>query len=173
MRNGDRVATGQGGFTYLGILFLIAVMGGLLASAGQIWALQAQRDRERELLWVGGQYAQALRSYYRSSPSLAQYPRALEDLLKDDRFPSPQRHLRRLYQDPVTRTHEWGVVRSADGRIAGVYSLSEQRPLKQHGFSAPWTDFAGMARYSDWRFAAEQAFFDATSDVGGAHVTQP
>lgn len=173
MRNGKRSASGQGGFTYLGLLFLVAVMGGLLASAGQIWAVQAQRDRERELLWVGGQYAQALRSYYRSSPGLAQYPRALEDLLKDDRFPSTQRHLRRLYRDPVTGTHEWGLVRSADGRIAGVFSLSGQRPLKQHGFPAPWTDFAGMERYSDWRFAAEQAFFDARNDAGGAHVPQP
>ena len=35
----------------------------------------------------GGQYAQALRSYYRSSPGVAQYPQQLDELL-DNRFPS-------------------------------------------------------------------------------------
>jgi hypothetical protein len=39
---------------------------------------------------VGGhQYAQALRSYYRSSPGLAQYPKELADLLQDSGFPTP------------------------------------------------------------------------------------
>ena len=61
----------EGGFTYLGVLFLIVVMGMALASAGELWSTSARRDRERQLLWVGTQYAQALRSYYRSSPGVA------------------------------------------------------------------------------------------------------
>ena len=40
----------------------------------------------RLLQGIGTQYAQALRSYYRSSPGVAQYPKALEDLLQDERF---------------------------------------------------------------------------------------
>lgn len=168
MGNGNATRRRQSGFTYLGVLFLVALMGGVLASAGQLWAVQAQRERERELLWVGSQYAQALRSYYRSSPGVAQYPAALEDMLEDNRFPSPQRHLRRLYRDPVTGHSDWGMVRSADGRIAGVYSLSQRRPLKQHGFPTQWIDFAGTQQYSEWRFVAEQAFSD-TRSAGGAH----
>lgn len=58
----------NGGFTYLGVLLLIAVSSVALAATGTIWASAAQRDRERQLLWVGSQYAQALRSYYRASP---------------------------------------------------------------------------------------------------------
>ena len=69
----------SGGFTYLGVLLLIAVSSVALAATGTIWASAAQRDRERQLLWVGGQYAQALRSYYRASPGLAQYPQDLAD----------------------------------------------------------------------------------------------
>jgi type II secretory pathway pseudopilin PulG len=61
------------------VLLLIAVSSMALAATGTLWA--AQRDRERQLLWVGSQYAQALRSYYRASPGLAQY------LLQDNRFP--------------------------------------------------------------------------------------
>ncbi|MCY1481487.1 hypothetical protein D9M68_150150 [compost metagenome] len=178
MRTGSAGLRKQGGFTYLGVLFLVALMGGLLASAGQLWATQALRERERELLWVGGQYAQALRSYYRSSPGVAQYPAALEDLLEDNRFPSPQRHLRRLYRDPLTGNGEWGLVRSVDGRIAGVYSLSRERPLKQDRFPAPWSDFAGMNQYTDWQFVAEQAFLDTGASgpaaAGGqAHAPSP
>ena len=81
--------SGEGGFTYLGVLFLIMVMGMGLASAGQLWSTAARRNSERQLLWVGTQYAQALRSYYRASPGLAQYPKALEDLLRTSVFPTP------------------------------------------------------------------------------------
>lgn len=51
---------GQRGFTYLGVLLLVALMGGALAAAGQLWSPASQRDRERDLLWIGNQYALAL-----------------------------------------------------------------------------------------------------------------
>lgn len=163
---------GQAGFTYLGVLFLVALMGGSLAAVGQLWSVQTQRDKERQLLWVGGQYAQALRSYYRSSPGVAQYPQQLDELLEDNRFPSPRRHLRRLYPDPVTASDDWGLVRSVDGRIVGVHSRSPQQPRKQQGFEPPWTDFAGLQSYADWRFVAEQPFAGADG-AGGQHVPMP
>ena len=150
--------TAQAGFTYLGVLLLIATSGMALGAAGQLWSTQALRDRERELLWVGGQYAQALRSYYRASPGLAQYPHSLEELLEDSRFPNLKRHIRRLYPDPVTGTDDWGLVRSIDGRITGVYSRSQGVPLKQSGFAAQWAGFEGLGHYADWQFVAEQAF---------------
>ena len=83
MPNGKACA----GFTYLGVLLLIAVSSVALAATGTVWSSVAQRDHERQLLWVGSQYAQALRSYYRASPGLAQYPQELADLLQDNRFP--------------------------------------------------------------------------------------
>ncbi|MDD0974759.1 type II secretion system protein [Pseudomonas fontis] len=157
MQSGKRA---EAGFTYLGVLLLIALMGIALAATGELWSTVAQRERERELLWVGTQYAQALRSYYRTSPGLAQYPQTLDDLLKDPRFPGTKRHLRQLYQDPITRSDDWGLLRSVDGRITGVYSRSQQLPLKQSGFAAQWADFAGLTHYADWQFAAESAFVD-------------
>jgi type II secretory pathway pseudopilin PulG len=150
--------TGEQGFTYLGVLFLIMLMGMGLAGAGQLWSTASQRARERDLLWVGSQYAQALRSYYRASNGVAQYPISLEELLEDNRYPQVVRHLRRLYPDPVTGSTDWGLVRSFDGRIAGVYSQSRQRPLKQAHFPAEWGEFEGVGSYADWRFVAEKAF---------------
>ncbi|HDS1735312.1 MULTISPECIES: type II secretion system GspH family protein [Pseudomonas] len=146
------------GFTYLGVLWLIAVSSMALAASANLWSTSALRERERQLLWVGGQYAQALRSYYRASPGLAQYPQALEELLEDNRFPSPRRHIRRLYPDPIAIDQTWGLLRSIDGRITGVYSRADDAPLKRSGFDAQWAAFEGLERYSDWQFVAEQAF---------------
>ncbi|WP_085586867.1 MULTISPECIES: type II secretion system protein [unclassified Pseudomonas] len=160
IRSGERA--GQGGFTYLGVLFLIVLMGMGLASAGELWSTVSRRDREQQLLWVGSQYAQALRSYYRSSPGLAQYPKELADLLQDERFPEPRHHLRRLYPDPVGGG-EWALQRGFDGRITGINSPSTETPLKQADFPAQWSDFEGMTRYSDWQFVAEKAFLDGTN----------
>ena len=158
--------SGQDGFTYLGVLFLIMVMGMGLASAGELWATAARRDREHQLLWVGTQYAQALRSYYRSSPGLAQYPKELADLLEDQRFPEAKHHLRQLYPDPIGQG-EWVLQRGFDGRITGLNSPSTELPLKQADFPTQWSDFDGMQRYSDWQFVAEKAFLDGTGTSSG------
>lgn len=149
------------GFTYLGVLLLIAVSSMALAATGTLWSTSALRDRERQLLWVGGQYAQALRSYYRASPGLAQYPQELADLLEDNRFPAPQRHIRRLYPDPIEMGEDWGLVRSIDGRITGIFSRSDATPRKTSGFDAQWSAFEGLEHYSDWQFVAEQAFAES------------
>ncbi len=169
MPSGNRA---EAGFTYLGVLFLIALSSMALAATGTVWSTTAQRDRERQLLWVGGQYAQALRSFYRSSPGLAQYPRDLAELLEDNRFPNPRPHIRRLYLDPITGSDDWGLLREIDGRITGVYSRSQQAPLKQSGFQAQWSGFEGLQHYSDWQFVAEQAFVEQAG-AGRAHGGPP
>jgi hypothetical protein len=89
---------------------------------------------------------------------LAQYPQELADLLQDNRFPQAKRHIRRLYPDPISNSDEWGLLRSIDGRITGVYSRSDATPFKRSGFSAEWSGFEGLEHYSDWQFVAEQAF---------------
>ena len=143
---------GQRGFTYLTALFLLAIMAGGLALAGEVWHTSAMREREAELLHVGNEYRKAVERYYLSGPQ-RQYPRELADLLKDPRQPGTVRYLRRLYPDPVTGKDEWGVVKAADGGIAGVYSLSEAAPLKVAGFAVRDASFEGKAKYSDWQFA--------------------
>lgn len=150
----------QRGFTYFGALFLVLLMGAALAGIGQTWSAASVRAKERELLWVGTQYAQALRSYYGATPGLGQYPASLDELLDDRRFPGGMRHLRRLYPDPITKSTDWGLVHTVDHRIAGVYSRSEQAPRKTDRFPPEWTDFSGKQRYSEWRFVALRVFQD-------------
>ena len=142
----------EDGFTYLGAMFLVTLLGLALAGTGQAWSVASQREREAELIWAGNQFSRALQSYYQQSPGVAQYPERLEDLLEDKRFPTPRRHLRKLYPDPIRRSTEWGLIRTPDGRIIGVHSLSEDRPWKSANFPDRWSDFAGKQKYSEWHF---------------------
>lgn len=140
------------GFTYLTVLFIVAILLGGLAMVGEMWETVAKRDKESELLFVGNEYRKAIARYYESTPGVAKgYPRTLEDLLKDSRMPSTQRYLRRLYRDPFGST-EWGIVKAPDGGIAGVYSLSEEKPLKTGNFKLRDAGFEGAQRYADWKF---------------------
>ena len=52
------------GFTYLWILFLVALMGIGLTVAAEITATAAQRDKEKALLAIGRQFRTAISSYY-------------------------------------------------------------------------------------------------------------
>lgn len=142
------------GFTYLWILFLVALMGIGLTVAAEITATAAQRDKEKALLAIGRQFRTAIGSYYEAQApgGVRQYPASLEDLLHDRRFPGVRRHLRKLFVDPLTGKAEWGELRIA-GRIVGLYSLSERVPMKQGGFEADDTSFHGKQKYSDWVFS--------------------
>lgn len=145
---------GQRGFGYLLVLFALAAMGLLLASAGQVWHTTAQREKEAELLFIGNQFRQAIGSYYMLTPDAAkQYPVKLEDLLEDNRFPVPRRHLRQLYRDPITGSAQWGLVKAGD-HIIGVHSLSTGIPLKTE-FQRRDAAFAGASRYDQWVFSPD------------------
>lgn len=140
------------------VLMAVALVATGLAVVGPVWSQASQREREQELLRIGGLYADAIRSYYLASPgSVKQYPASLEELIEDRRFVGTYRHLRRLYTDPLDPKRPWGLVRRADGGIRGVYSQSEEAPIAQAPQSAGWgqrVHLAAAARYADWKFIA-------------------
>lgn len=141
------------GFTYLGVLFVVALMGTLLALAGESWHTASKREKERELLYIGKQFRDAIGLYYNRTPgNLKKFPRSLEDLLKDPRQLTTQRYLRKVYVDPMMGTTEWGIIKSADGGIAGVFSQSEAAPMKIAQFGDEYAGFENAEKYSDWKF---------------------
>lgn len=143
---------GERGAALLLAMFLVAIMGVLLAVAGRVWHTDMQREREAQLLFAGAEYARALGRYAAATPpGMPSSPERLEQLLLDQRQPVPTRHLRRLYRDPITDSPDWGLVKSGD-RIAGVYSLGAGVPLKQAGFPGATAEFAGAGSYAEWRF---------------------
>ncbi|HVW65477.1 MAG TPA: type II secretion system protein [Nitrosospira sp.] len=141
------------GYTYIWILFSVALAGIVLATAGQVWQTEAWREKEVELMFVGEQFRQAIESYYESSPGTPKrYPDTLERLLADDRFPTVRRHLRKIFFDPMTGKSEWALIQKPGVGIIGVHSLSSQKPFKRANFPARYEAFADAVNYQDWEF---------------------
>ncbi len=143
----------EGGFTYFGVLAIVIIMGGVLATAAEVWHFSMKREKEQELLFVGNQFRQAIKMYYEHTPPLAQrYPARLEDLLADPRYPSVQRYLRKIYPDPISGSTEWGLVKGPSGEILGIHSLSNSEPAKKVNFSNADKNFENKSKYADWVF---------------------
>jgi type II secretory pathway pseudopilin PulG len=141
------------GFTYVGVLVLVAVMGIGLAASGQVWHTLQKREKERELLFIGQQFRLALDRYAKHTPGQTRRaPLRLEELLQDPRYPQVQRYLRKIYLDPMTGSAEWGLVTGPGGEIYGVHSRSREEPLKKTNFSLADRQFEGAMKYSDWVF---------------------
>lgn len=140
----------SGGFTYLGLLALIVIMGLMAAMAGEVASTRAQREREAELLFIGHQFRDAIERYYRQNH---RFPMALTDLSQDSADElRPQHFIRRLYADPMTHATDWTLVPAATGGYMGVASTSERAPLKRARFDPVDTDFDLAEKYSDWTF---------------------
>jgi len=147
----------QRGFAYLWTLMLVAFMGVGLTIAADLYATAMRRDKERELLFIGHEFRHALEAYNKANGA-GQYPLTLEELLKDPRFPSAKRHLRRLYNDPITGKPDWALVLQ-QGRIVGIRSTSAQRPIKQDNFDDDDAGLAKKPRYADWLFTYPHDLF--------------
>lgn len=73
-------------------------------------------------------------------------------MLQDPRHPGTRRYLRRLYRDPMTDTTSWGLVMAPEGGIMGVFSRSEDVPLKTANFAAWAQAFTTAGKYYEWQF---------------------
>jgi len=156
--HGHKAKADACGFAYLWLLLLVAFMGLSLTIGVQFYSTSVQRDKEYELLAIGRQFRAAIGRYHETQRAAASgenrggdYPATLDDLLKDNRSLSTQRHLRRVFVDPMTGKPEWGLL-IVGGRIVGVHSLSDKVPIKQDRFEADDMGFRGKQKYSDWVF---------------------
>ncbi|EHR69796.1 type II secretory pathway, pseudopilin PulG [Burkholderiales bacterium JOSHI_001] len=170
MRTGSRPAAGPParGFTYLGLLALLAIQGAGLAVLGRQVSNAVQRDKEAELRFRGQQIGLAIERYMQAQQP-ARYPARLQDLLVDERLHPPSHHLRQLYDDPFTGHADWEEVRDPDsGGLMGVHSRSAAPRRAQDGAAA-----AGQwPRVSDWLFLARPVAASAPA-AGAANNTNP
>ena len=179
----------QSGFSYMGLLAIIAIAGIGMAGTGIVWHQDAQREGEKELLFIGEQYRNAIASYHKDGPDGAkQFPATLNDLVLDKRFASPKRHIRQLYDDPFynsanvkrktselfsldsnesSKNTQWGLVLQ-ESRITGVHSLSTAAPIKKAGFSPQNAAFGDASQYSEWVFN----FVPASAPVNNTQSTK-
>jgi type II secretory pathway pseudopilin PulG len=144
----------QSGFTYLGVLITVAMISLIATATLQVGSIAQRRVAEEELLAIGTEFRAALLSYAESTPAgHLRSPKSLEDLLKDKRFSQTRRHLRKIYVDPLTGKAEWGLVMAPDGSgIIGIYSLSEDKPIKIGNFEPLYQSFSDKPSYRYWVF---------------------
>jgi type II secretory pathway pseudopilin PulG len=148
----------EGGFTYLGLIILVTVIGLVGAATLKVDALLRRAAAEEELLEIGAAFSEALRTYAEATPKgQPPQPPSLQELLKDPRFPGVRRHLRKIFVDPLTGKAEWGIVWANPGEKRGVmavYSLSNAKPLKVANFDQRFSGFENKQHVSDWKFVA-------------------
>lgn len=126
------VTKNQLGFSYLAVLFFMAVIALSLAVTSQHDATMQLREKERDWVFIGLQYQQAIKSYYENSPDgIKRLPKTIDDLVLDRRTLKPLRHLRKNYLDPLTGA-EWQLVRDEENFIVGVYSASQTEILSKN-----------------------------------------
>ena len=151
------------GFTYLVLLFGLAVGGATLAALGTQWQQAAQRERETELLFRGLQLRDALQRFHDQTPDgQPALPQTLDELLTDARRSTPRHHLRQLYPDPFTGQADWVLLRAPDGGITGLHSRSSARALRRHGLPAGMANDSA-ATVDQWHFAIAAAPAPATA----------
>jgi type II secretory pathway pseudopilin PulG len=145
-----RYPADSAGFTYIGLLIAVVILGLALSEVGTVWRTQGQREREQELLFIGHEFRAAIASYYASGGH--QFPQNIEDLLEDTRSSEPRHHLRRLYADPMTGAPDWTIIRTDMLGITGVASSSKAAPIKKAGFGEDEATFPDATCYCDWQF---------------------
>jgi type II secretory pathway pseudopilin PulG len=151
------------GFTYLGVLLLVALSGAGLAALGTQWQSRALYEREQELLFRGEQIRLAV-ARYRAAQEPRAWPQTLDDLLHDERGERVRHHLRQAWPDPYTGRADWVLLPpprtrdGGDGRdgraeagFAGVRSRA-QALRRQQGGPVSMTRGSEPARVSDWIF---------------------
>lgn len=147
----------QGGFTYLGLIVFVTIVGLVGAATLKVGALLDRAAAEEDLLEIGAAFSAALTSYAAATPPGASpYPPSLAELLKDPRTPAIRRHLRKVFVDPLTGKAEWGIEFLGGGEvgIVAIHSLSPKPPLKVGNFDSRFKGLDNREKISEWRFTA-------------------
>ncbi|WP_244807777.1 type II secretion system protein [Caballeronia zhejiangensis] len=150
-RRGGARRKRERGFGMLWALMCVALISICLMAVGTVWTTQIQRVKEDELLRRGDAIRRAIEAYVKADKSGA-FPKRFDDLLRDPRASYVQRYLREAYADPMTNDGPWQEIRGPDGELYGVYSASNEAPLKKDGFSDSDASFGLQTSISEWKF---------------------
>jgi type II secretory pathway pseudopilin PulG len=166
-----RLYRSSDGFTYIAALFMVVIMGIMMGAVGQSVRVIMQREKEKELIFRGLQYRDAIERW--NSKPVKVPLKDLKDLVEPttssniDR--SKDRMLRKLYKDPMTADGKWKTLPNPPDPVQGIYgvaSTSNEEPLKQGNFPEIIKSFEGKKKYSEWEFIYKRQ----AQPVGGAPV---
>ena len=92
------------GYILIALLFMIAVIMIVMATAAPAIGTAIKREREEELIHRAKQYQRGIQLYYRK---FGRFPASLDELQNTNNV----RFLRRKYKDPITGSDEWRLIR--------------------------------------------------------------
>jgi type II secretory pathway pseudopilin PulG len=95
----------EAGYSLVTLMVAVAVMLILMTAAIPSWRYLMKNDREEELIFRGGEIADAIARYQRKNGNAL--PPSLEALVKGH-------FLRRAYKDPMTRDGKWRFIRPGE-----------------------------------------------------------
>lgn len=94
------IRNSEGGFTLAGALVILAVLAIFMMLSVPLWSRIKQRDNEKELIFRGKEYMEAVGRY---QAKFGTYPPDLDTLVK-------LKMIRKLYKDPMTKSGKWKVL---------------------------------------------------------------
>lgn len=151
------------GLVLMALLIMLVLVGVSALTVTEFAATARAREQESQMLWVGEQYRAAIERYWKATPGLRKIlPTSVDQLLLDDRFPSPVRHLREKYADPFDPSQELELIKW-NNAIVGVHSTVERTAMKRSNFPPRYYTFEGAESTVDWRFV-----FQPPTTVPGA-----
>ena len=105
----------EAGYSLLMVVFLVATMLILAATAVPNVLVQGRREREEEMIWRGEQYKRAIGMYF---SKFGRYPTKIDDLTKQT---NGVRFLRQAYTDPMNKEDgSWRFIYvGANGQLIG------------------------------------------------------
>src|SRR5437016_8849901 len=101
-----RRKAGQQGYALLLVIFVATILLVFATMAAPNIKTEGQREKEKEMIWRGRQYARAVKQYYRK---MGRFPTSLEDLTKPK--VGSLHFMRQAYKDPMnTQDGSWRLI---------------------------------------------------------------
>jgi general secretion pathway protein G len=170
VRKGDR------GFTFLGVMVVVAVMLVSMTVAVPAWDYVIRNDREQELIFRAREIARAINGFQAQRHTL---PTSLDELVRG-------KFLRKAYTNPMARDGKWRLLHPGDlppmgslaggGRTGPVSAVPTPTPARSSSFGsgqvigpivgvAPTSQdkslrvFNQQTTYEKWLFRWDQAWY--------------
>lgn len=132
---------------------MVVVTGIMLGAIGQSVSVIMQREREKELIFRGLQYRDAIERWSKKNRApLKDLKDLVQPTVSANIERSKDRLLRKLYTDPITGGEFKVLLDPNTKEIYGVASPSNKKPFKADNFPEVIKEFKGKKKYSEWEF---------------------
>ncbi len=113
----------QQGYALLLVIFMATMLLVLATMAAPNIRTEGQREKEKEMIWRGRQYARGVKLYYRK---MGRFPTSIDDLTKPKI--GSLRFMRRAYKDPMnTEDGAWRLIYVGPWEDSSAESINKDK----------------------------------------------